>query len=920
MYEPSRTSRTIRFGLYEADLAAGELRRNGQKIKVQDRPFEILTMLLKRPGEVVTREEFRQKLWPADTFVDFDHSLNASINKLRQALDDAAGNPRFIATVGRRGYKFIAPLQVVDSLRLAEIEVKPNLASGGEMASFAAEPASFSPVPLTPPIARSLHWQWRAFGSLVTLAVMFIVWAWSAGKWPDTFRRNGRGVASEDSKIASAAVKPRRSFAVLGFKNLSGRPDEAWLSTALSEMLGTELAAGEHMRAIPGEKVVQARSDLRLADTDGYTPETLTRIRARLGSDVVVLGSYTALGEKSNKGIRVDLRLQDAITGETITEVATVGTEDQLFDLVSQAGARLREKLGVAAISVDEATSVRASVPTNQHAARLYAEGLDRIRVFDALSARDLLVKAVAVEPSYPLAHSALASAWSLLGYDRRSKEEARLAFELSEKLSRQDRLWVEGQYWETEKQWNKAVDVYKTLFAFFPDNLDYGLRLAQAQDWDGKPSDLSNTLESLRRLPSPLRDDPRIDAVEASVISPGDYATALAAADRAVKKGSAVGERHLVAQARGSQCAKLLNAGQTREAMTACQEAKQIYEVIGDHNGLGKELNNLAVLQYQQGALGAAKKMWRQALLSFREIGNDEGVGTTLMNIGAADYLQGNLPEADQEYQQALLKYRQVEDRDGEARVLGDLGQLLTEQGNLAAAKMKLQQALTITQSTNDKSVSAYVLSYLGDTLTKEGDFPAARKAYAQSLAIRNEIGEKASADEARIGLADLAIEEGRPGEAEKPAREAKSAFHQEGQSDDELVAAAVLAKASLAQGKSDEAKATIDSSSYLAEKTQNRGVAIRFEITSARVAVSSGRLREARSDLEAALTEATKIGFVSCQFEARLAIYEIEMRSDRSDQGRQHLEELAHLASAKGFGLIAQRASTAANNPTSN
>ena len=109
MPNPSRQARMIRFGIYEADLAGRELRKDGAKVKLQDRPFEVLTILLERPGEVIAREEFRQRLWPADTFVDFDPSLNTSINKLRQALSDDAENPRFIATVGRRGYRFIAP-------------------------------------------------------------------------------------------------------------------------------------------------------------------------------------------------------------------------------------------------------------------------------------------------------------------------------------------------------------------------------------------------------------------------------------------------------------------------------------------------------------------------------------------------------------------------------------------------------------------------------------------------------------------------------------------------------------------------------------------------------------------------------------------------------------------------------------------
>jgi len=102
-----------RFGTYEADVRAGELFRDGGKIRLQEQPFQVLVALLERPGEVITREDLRQRLWPSDTFVDFDHSLNTAINKLREALRDSAANPRFIETKARRGYRFIAPVQVI---------------------------------------------------------------------------------------------------------------------------------------------------------------------------------------------------------------------------------------------------------------------------------------------------------------------------------------------------------------------------------------------------------------------------------------------------------------------------------------------------------------------------------------------------------------------------------------------------------------------------------------------------------------------------------------------------------------------------------------------------------------------------------------------------------------------------------------
>ena len=108
---PQKSSRVARFGLFELDLSAGELRKSGVKLRLQGQPFQVLALLLERAGEVVTREELQQKLWPSDTFVDFDHSLNTAINKVREALGDSASSPRYVETLARRGYRFIAPVQ-----------------------------------------------------------------------------------------------------------------------------------------------------------------------------------------------------------------------------------------------------------------------------------------------------------------------------------------------------------------------------------------------------------------------------------------------------------------------------------------------------------------------------------------------------------------------------------------------------------------------------------------------------------------------------------------------------------------------------------------------------------------------------------------------------------------------------------------
>jgi cholera toxin transcriptional activator len=111
---PHNANGIFRFGTYEADSSSGELRKSGLRLRVQEQPFQVLLALLERPGEMVTREELRQKLWPADTFVDFDHGLNTVINKLREALSDSAANPRFIETLARRGYRFMAPVEFIE--------------------------------------------------------------------------------------------------------------------------------------------------------------------------------------------------------------------------------------------------------------------------------------------------------------------------------------------------------------------------------------------------------------------------------------------------------------------------------------------------------------------------------------------------------------------------------------------------------------------------------------------------------------------------------------------------------------------------------------------------------------------------------------------------------------------------------------
>ncbi len=407
---------------------------------------------------------------------------------------------------------------------------------------------------------------------LTALALLGSVLVYRAG----VAGKAGTTRSSATATPPEGSVSVRRSVALLGFKNLSGRPERAWLSVALAEMLSTELAAGEKLRTIPGENVARMKIELALADAESLAPDTLGRIRTHLGTDLVVLGSYLALGSKGEK-VRLDVRVQDAAEGETVASLPETGTEEDLFELVSRTSGRLREKLGINALTDAQAIAVRASMPKDPRAAQLYAEGLSRLRHFDALKARDLLEKAVGLDPGFLQGHAALAQAWSELGYDRKAKEAAQKAFDLSRKLSREDRLFVEARYREVSKEWEKAVEIYRTLFEFFPDNLEYGLHLATVQNSAGKAKDALETVDTLRKLPKAVSEDPRIDLAEAwSAHSLSDLRRAQALAEQGASLASRSGSELLVAASRIRAAAVIGELGDVGTAVAYYKQAER--------------------------------------------------------------------------------------------------------------------------------------------------------------------------------------------------------------------------------------------------------------------------------------------------------------------------------------------------------
>jgi tetratricopeptide (TPR) repeat protein/DNA-binding winged helix-turn-helix (wHTH) protein len=423
----------IRFGIFEADLRSGELRKNGFKVPLQGQPFQVFSILLRHSGKLVTREELRREVWPEDTFVDFDHGLNTAITKIRTALGDSAENPRFVETMPRRGYRFIAPVNS---------HSEPMLA-----------------------LVRGLRSRFTLVALLVSIAIIATASYFYFHRAPK--------LTDKDTIILS------------DFENRTG---DAVFDDTLKQGLSVQLEQSPFLALVSEHKVIETLKLMGRPAGDRLTPEVTHEVCQRTGSKAMLTGLIARLDTQYVIG----LKAVNCNTGDVLAEAQEQAAgKEAVLKALDNAATNLRGKLGESLGSVQKyATPLEEATTPSLEALKAYSLGEKTWHAKGGAAALPFFRRAVDLDPSFAMAYSSMSANYFALNEGGRGDENARKAYELREKVSERERLAIEGTYYLfATGELEKAAQTFELWKQIYPRDsgpyVNLGFISADLGNWD---------------------------------------------------------------------------------------------------------------------------------------------------------------------------------------------------------------------------------------------------------------------------------------------------------------------------------------------------------------------------------------------------------------------------------------------------
>jgi TolB-like protein/DNA-binding winged helix-turn-helix (wHTH) protein len=461
----SPNPRVLRFGVFEADFKMGELRKNGLRIKVQDQPFQVLAMLLEKPGGIVTREELQRRLWPADTFVDFDHSLNSAIKKLREALGDQAENPRFIETLHRRGYRFIAP-----------VDGNGTSAASASVESALIKKAGAKPRPTRGPRVGI------ALGLGVAVLLLTLL-----------------GFAFEYLLSTKNATPQIRSLAVLPLQNLSADREQEYFSDGLTDALITDLAQIRSLEVISRTSSMQYKG----------TKKSMAEVARELKVDGVVEGTVQRSGDR----VRITAQLIDATNDRHLWAQSFERSPSDVIQLQDDIAQSI--SAAIATVAQPERARLHRKRPVDQEAYDNYLKGRYELNKRERVAlarARDFFDRATVKDPDFGEGYAGLASCYLILGeYEvlppaeayPKARDAAARALQIDETLA-EAHLVLAGVKRDYDWDFPAAEDEFRRGIDLSPSSATAHQWYAEMLSEDlGRHADAIAEIESAQRLDS---------------------------------------------------------------------------------------------------------------------------------------------------------------------------------------------------------------------------------------------------------------------------------------------------------------------------------------------------------------------------------------------------------------------------------
>ena len=891
----------LHFGNFTLDRYTRELRKQGALLPISGKAFDLLAYMAANAGRPLTKAELLDAVWPETTVEESNLSQNVFL--LRKIL--GADGP--IKTLPGRGYQFAAQVT----------EIQPADAPGTRTLPAPVTTSTVLQTTHTRVIVEDEVEEHRS--SPLLIAIVVCIGLAAAGLF--LYRRHPRPAPVPAATLTAPPSQPRQAVAVLGFHNLTDRPEHAWLSTAVAEMLASDMSSGDRLRVIPSEDIARAQSDIGIKAPPADDETRRSSLQQAIGADMLVEGSYVLNGGTPSPTLRLMVKVIDAHSGKQLASLTETGRLDSLFALVDQAGAELRKNLTGTGSPLEEQQAL-SSMSHNTEALRLYAEGLERQRNFDSHSARSLFERSVAADPDFAMAHLGLSDVWADLGFMERAAAESAVAYKLSNNLPRAQRLAVEANYREYSKQHEQAISLYKSLQTFYPDDQRWGLKLASVQRRSGHRMDAVDTLERLRHLPltpSELVELNGLEAVSYAYIDdPASNDKARSRLKDAVSIADTQGGLLIHGRAFRWECFALSHIGPVPSAQAACERSKTTFQAIGNLQGVEAATNNLGVLAQQVGDWKLAEADYEEARRLDRQLGNREYEVMTTLNLAHLDLSQGELARAIKESIQ--LSHLTGTSDDDHTAFNGHFyaAWALLESGKLKEAKAEALQAEHSADKEHPRDTKVDEQSRAREVLAwiafNAGNIPEAQALFHEALTLtrpnHDETDEALfTADEAATSL-----DQGRPSkQVLEDLRHATSVLSRlQDESDEAISAGVTLTRLELQSGALEEASSAMAAARALDSKGDSLSVHLSVLLADADLQQSLGHPADARRILQEEVTIAKTKGYAYNALSGEIALAKLDAKASPRPENIARLHTLKQEADHSGFKGLAKTASS--------